>query len=465
MAPRKFIFHKERRHSNPMHILLLLFLIVGGMLVNQAFARRDLKPLFEPTPTASRMPDSYVLEARTHFDAGNLDAAISAFKEAIATDPNNGSLYAEMARVLTYSSQMATTEQERQTRLEQARTAADQAVKLAPKDSTAQAIRAFALDWYATFVRDTLMDDKQGQELLLEADQGISQATFLDPNNVNAQIYFAEIMVDTGRFKQADQALSVLLTRVPDSWEAHRVNGLYLENQGQYVPAMDEFKKASSLAPKMTFLYIKLGQSERQYGMRMPAESEKQKQYFNDALGYFDTAARLNEELGIKDPYPYLGIGYTYAQMGEFLVATNNMMKALAFNPNSPKVYGDVGMVARQGRNYELATMALQCAVQGCSSDISCEVRQCNVETDAPITITGMPLNSVTVSYYFTYSALLSGLYVPNDSTRTDYCDTALKVIGQVRAVPRFNNEPVYDSIMKESENICASYGITAPRK
>ncbi len=463
MPPKRFLFHHERRRSNPVHILLLMFFLICGLLVNQALVRRDITPLFEPTPTATRIANSFILEARAHFDAGNLEAAIQAFEQALQVDPNNGELYAEQARVLTYSSEMVTTESEREDRLKQAESVARKGVALSPDDSTVHAVLAFTLDWYATYMRDTLLLEKEGKEKLLDADQEIAKATALDQTNLTAQIYYSEIMINSGRYVQADESLQALLARAPDSWEAHRVNGLYLETQAEYVQSIDEFKTASRLAPKMTFLLIKLGQASRQYAMRLKAGAE-QDGYFQNALDYFDAAANLNEQLGIQDPYPYLGIGYTYAQLGEFFIASRNMSHALSFNPKSPKVYGDLGMVARQGKNYELAVNALKCAVEGCDEATSCRVRECDEETDEPIVIQGMSLNMVTVSYYFTYAALLSGMYIPNDPKRVDYCDTALKVIGEVRAVPQFNNEPVYDNIMKESENICASYGITTPR-
>lgn len=498
MAPRRYIFRRTRPATNPAVVMVLLLMVVSVLLVNQAFLRGSLKPLFMPTPTATRFANSYVLEARTHFDAGNLDASIAAFQKALEIEPENGALYAELARVLTYSSAMVTTDQERQSRLLQAMdyanrgakcsmpggaapietptlaatTEAGSAVQAAPswdayvgldcvsEDSVAHAVRAFTLDWLATFVNDTLLDTTGSSDLMSEADLAITRAKVLDETNLQALIYYAEIMVDFRRYQEAESAIGQALAANPNLWETHRVNGLYLENQAAYVDAVKEYETASKLAPNMTFLLIKLGQSYRLLGMSAPSESIQQTEYFNQALLYFEKAANLNEQLGIKDPYPYLGIGYTYAQIGEFFIASRNMSKALSFNPYSAKVYGDLGMVARQGKNYELGVSALRCAVRGCDAATSCSVRQCDEENEAPIVIEGLPLTPNTVSYYFTYAALLSGMYTTTDPARADYCTEALGVIAEVRAVPRFNDEPIYDSIMKESEAICASYGI-----
>lgn len=508
MAPRRYIFRRTRSSSNPVVVMVLLSLLVSVLLVNQALQRGDVKPLFLPTPTATRFANSFILEARTHFDAGNLDASILAFQKALEIDPNSSALYAELARVLTYSSAMVTTDQERLERLlqamdnanlgaqcslpgedlsqepvpptpvpgvvDQSSTGGEQSVTTSPdwtkyiglictsEDSIAHAVRAFTLDWLASYAYDTLLDTSGGNDLMSEADLAITRAKVLDETNLQALVYYAEIMIDFKRFQEAESAIQQALQIDPNLWEIHRVYGTYLEYQAAYLEAVQEFEMASKLAPNMTFLYIKLGQSYRLLGMRAPYESILQKQYFDQALSYFETAANLNEQLGIKDPYPYLGIGYTYAQIGEFFIASRNMSKALSFNPHSAKVYGDLGMVARQGKNYELGVSALRCAVQGCDAATSCSVRQCDEENEAPIVIQGLSLTPNTVSYYFTYAALLSGMYVPTNPERANYCNEALEVIAKVRAVERFNKEPIYDSIMRDSENICASYGITA---
>ena len=503
MPPRRYIFRRTRPAANPTVTLVLLLMVVSLLLVNRSFQRGDLKPLFLPTPTSTRVANSFILEARTHFDAGDLDSSIRAFQQALSIEPENGSLYAELARVLTYSSGMATTDREREQRLRQAMDAANRGARCAlpggqptltvapsptpaptgtpaavqtaasweaylglectSEDSTTHAVRAFTLDWLATYALDTLLDEAGGNDLMSEADLAITRAKVLDETNLQALIYYAEIMVDFRRYNEAESAIAQALKINPNQWELHRVNGLYLENQAAYGDAILEFETASKLAPNMTFLYIKLGQSYRLQGMRAAPESQQQVVSFEKALAYFETAANLNEQLGIKDPYPYLGIGYTYAQIGEFFIASRNMSKALSFNPYSAKVYGDLGMVARQGKNYELGVSALGCAVRGCDAKTSCSVRQCDEETEAPIVIQGLALTPNTVSYYFTYAALLSGMYVPTDPARVNYCRDALQVIAEVRAVPRFNDEPIYDAIMKESENICASYNITSP--
>src|SRR5512133_1362345 len=136
MSPQRYIFRRTRRwYSSPFYIFTLAILIISGLFVTQGFRRGEVKPLFMPTPTPTRIANSYSMEAETHFQAGNLDAAIASYQEAITINPGNGRLYAELARILTYSTESQTTDTEKETRFKQALEAAQKAVKLAPEDS------------------------------------------------------------------------------------------------------------------------------------------------------------------------------------------------------------------------------------------------------------------------------------------------------------------------------------------
>jgi len=451
MSPRRrYLFRHERRwYSSPLTVFILVTLILGGLLVTQGYNRQEIQPLFQPTPTPTRLPVSFAAEAEAQFQAGNLDAAIASYNQAIAIDPKNGILYAELARILTYSTESQTTDREKEERYKLALEAANQAVTVAPDDSAAHAARAFTLDWYAGFTNYILQNKEEGGNLLGEAEQAITRAITLDETNVLAQVYFAEIIIDNQRWDQALAAIDKALQSQPNLWEAHRVKGLFLENQAYYLEAIEEFEEAARLAPNMTFLLIKLGQSYRNLGLKTNSRT-----YYEKAIEYFDKAAKKNEQLGIKDPLPYLGIGRAYGQLGEFYIASLNMNKALQYNPYSPDVYAQLGMVYRQARNYEDAINALQCAVKGCTADETCAVRQCNADSDPPITIERMDLSSATIVYYYTYASLLAGMYLPRHPVRSQYCIQALDIIDEIKASP-FGSDASIMEILAPSQSIC----------
>jgi tetratricopeptide (TPR) repeat protein len=170
---------------------------------------------------------------------------------------------------------------------------------------------------------------------------------------------------------------------------------------------------------------------------------------YDQALEHFATAVNLNEQLGIKDPIPYLAIANTYAQDGEFFAAALNVKSALDFTPANPDVYGQLGVVYHKSRNYEGAIPALECAIEGCDAEQSCDVRQCDPEVDPMVSVEGLPLTGSSVVYYFTYGSVLSGLHKEGD----DKCEKAMEVFEQLRA--GFPDDPTIMSIVQAGEEIC----------
>jgi tetratricopeptide (TPR) repeat protein len=458
--PRYIFRHQRKWFTSPLLIFALTAFILSGLFVTQGFRRGDVKPLFMPTPTPTRIPASYAQEAETNFQAGNLDAAITSYQQAIASDLKNGRLYAEMARILTYSTETQTTGKAKQERFAQAEDASKKAAELSPEDSLVFAIRGFVLDWDAGFTRFSLKDDQAADRLLNEAEQTINKALTLDETNIIAQVYYAEIMVDQSRWDLAKGAIDRALAASPNLWEAHRVNALYLENQAEYLASIEAYKRAAELAPNITFLQIKLGQAYRNMGLKT-GSGKVAEDYYNEAIKYFDQVAKRNETMGIKDPLPYLGIGRAYGQLGEFFAASRNMNKALQYDPENADVYAQLGMVFRQARNYEDAIKALGCAVSGCNADVTCDLRNCNKDLDPPISIEKMPLNGTTIVYYYTYASLLAGMWLPRHPVRSQYCIQAGDVISEIK-ISVYGTDQTILEILAPSESICSSAAETA---
>jgi hypothetical protein len=65
-----------------------------------------------------------------------------------------------------------------------------------------------------------------------------------------------------------------------------------------------------------------------------------------------------------------------------------------------------------------------------------------------------MPLTANTVVYYYTYGSVLAAMHRASDT----YCNDAVKVLEQVRS--GFPKDETIMSIVQNSEDICASYGI-----
>ena len=427
-------FRNPRKKNNPYMVLLLIALIVFFGTVISGIAKGDVQPLFMPTPTPTRTTNSFVIEGETHFEAGNLDAAITAFERATKLDPDDPYLYVELARIKTYSSALLTTDAEKTQRLQEALDSINQAKELAPNNSEVLAVRAFVLDWNSN---PFLVDDAVSEELLNEAEAEAVLALQLDNTNTSALAYYAEVLVDQKKWNQAQQYIEQAVSRDPSLMDVHRIQAYTYETLGEYNLAIQEYQKAIDIMPNYTYLYIAVGRIFRHL------------QLYDQALENFATAANLNEQLGIKDPIPYLAIANTYAQDGEFFAAALNVNRALEFTPANPDVYGQLGVVYHKSRNYEGAIPAFECAIEGCDAAQSCDIRECDPEQDPMVSVEGMPLSDGTVVYYFTYGSVLSGLHREGD----DKCEKAMAIFDQLRA--RYAEDPTIMSIVRAGEEVC----------
>lgn len=367
-----------------------------------------------------------------HFKAGSLERAIDAYKQAILLEPENIDIRIELAKIQVYSSASLTTDQSRRDRLSEALQIIDQAKEIAPTNSNVLATRSFVLNWNG----DTILYPDRYEEFQDQAEQEALLSLQLDTRNVFAMIYYAEVLTYQFKWVQATEYLTQAEEMGYQLMDFHRVMGALYEYQGSYRQAIDEYVKAITLMPNLTFLYNDVGVLYRYY------------EEYDTALEYFAKAANLNTQLGIDDPIPYMAIANTYIRRGDAMAASRNAYRALAINPYNADTYGRVGRIYYSARNYEGSIPALQCAVTGCSAQVSCEAREedpCVRE----IPLEKLPLSDTTVAYYLTYGSVLAGLHRPGD----DNCVRAAEVFAELRAV--YSHVPEYMNIVQKSEFIC----------
>ncbi len=431
-------FRKQRTNPAAGRIFLLLIMIIASLFVLRSVNSGAIEKPFTPTATPTRTSVNHALEGQTHFQAGNLAQAIEAYQLALQQEPQNSKIWAELARIQAYSSNLLTNDQLRYDRMQEALVSANKAVETAPDDSMAYAVKAFVLDWLAA----SPLAENETARLLTEAEQAASRALTLDSRNALAMAYYAEILVDQQRWTQADGYIRQALELNTNDMDVYRVYAYVQESMSNYNESIQAYEKAAEITPNLTFLYSAIARTYRHL------------RQYDRALSYYEKAVQINDNLGIKDPLPFLGIGKTYTQMGEFFAASLNVRKALQYDPTSADVYGQLAIVYWHARNYEGSIPAFQCAVRGCDAELSCEVRKCDPESDEAVTIEGLPLTSSTVVYYFTYGSVLAAMHRRGETK----CDEAVKVLGEVR--DRFGGDASIMSIVETSEEICASYGI-----
>ena len=455
------------RGPNPWRIGFLLSLIAFGLLLLRLRESGQVQPLFLATPTTTRTADSYAEEAQAQVSSGDLRRAVIAFQNGVQVEPGNAGLWAQLARVQTYYSALQSNQADRQARLAEARQSIERATELAPEDGFVQAIRALVYDWSAG--EHAGDNPSLFADYLKEANEAAIRAIQLDPESIIARAFRAEVLVDQGDYLQAyDLAEQAALDAEALAGEvdrdarvdAHRVFGQVLENNGSYRQAIEEYNKAISINPNLTFLYLRMGANYRRLAGGAVAQNVRS-ELIEQALAAFDRAAKINQQNGIEDPIPYLAIGRTYLQEGEFFVAARNVERAVLLDPGNPELYGFLGIVYYKGRNYESALPTLRCAVEGCQVEQTAELL-CNTlrilicEEDVELAsygqaVPGLRLGSDSLEYYYTYASALAFLHEP---PQADYCGRAEELFGQLMAA--YGGDPTVAAIVSENRAICA---------
>lgn len=412
-------FRDRKGGVNLARITLWVVLILAALWVLRGLQSGEITSPLAPTPTPTRTAKSWLEEGKARFQAGDLQGAIDAYREALRLEPENAALWAELARLETYSSSLLTTRAQRVARLQDALSAVQRAVELAPDDPTILAIYAFVLDWNASYAPD----QHTRESLLTDAEVAAKRAITLQPEHPLALAYYAEVLVDEQQWTQAEQFARRAVDLGPDLMDTHRVYATVLVSLGQYNLAIQEYLKAAEITPNLTFLYINIGVNYRHL------------EIYGEALRYFDMAARINKQNGVEDPLPYVAIAKTYAQQGEFFAAARNAERAIELDPTNANTYGQLGIIYVKARNYEGALPVLQCVVEGCTAEEN-EVGGVDVQP--------LPLDNLEVAFYYAQYGSLLAAY--------NQCEHALQVLDEVaQAFP----DPLILGIVQENRTIC----------
>lgn len=442
---RRSLF-RRRDETSLYRMFFFVVLILAGIWLIRSVDQGDVKPLFLPTATPTRFAASYTLEGDAYFTAGQLNAAIEAYREATTVDPTNAEVWSQLSRVQTYSTALLVKQDDILARLDEAIASAEKAVEVDPDSSNAHAVYAFAMNWKASYISD----DLERQDLLSKSEQQALIANGLDNTNVLAQAFYAEVLVDQQKWTQAQQVIDQALAADPSLMDVHRVNAYVLESLGEYALAIESYDRAISITPNLTFLYLRAGAGYRRLAFESPNE-EVQKQLYEKSLEYFASTARINQQLGVQDPVPYISIAKTYSQMGEFFIAIRNVQKAIEFEPANPVFYGELGVLYHKNRNYETGILALGCAVNGCTAEQSCDGRGGCGTNDTPAEVVGLPLSASTVYYYDILASELAALSTPKNNK----CPQALEVAAVIEN-SEYISDPNIATDMAVVRTICA---------
>lgn len=341
---------RPKKRTNPWRVILLLILIGIALYFNQVVVPAT-PPLFVPTPTVTRSPESFVNEAEQYFAQGKLSQAITSYENAIASDPNNPANFVTLARIQVFSGEY-----------EDAVTNAQNALLKNPDNPLAHAVYGWALSFTGDY---------------LSAEAEIKKALELDPNSALAHAYYAELLINQGDVEDLEQAIEqsrIARDLDPNLLEVHRARGLVLLSTGEEnIPeAINEFKAAIAINDKIADIHLNLGYAYRLQGENDLAVEELLTAY---ALNPNDSAALTEASLA-------------YANEGQYGKAAQHAEQAVSVDPSNPKLHGNLGVMYYRNQEFGKAIPELELAVRG------------GTTTDG-VAVQGMPLDYGTSAQFY----------------------------------------------------------------
>ncbi|NIS80454.1 MAG: tetratricopeptide repeat protein [Anaerolineales bacterium] len=406
---------KRRRRSNPWRVLLLLILIAAAVYVWQIYVP-TAQPLFVPTPTPTRSPASFVLEAESFFQAGKLALAEVAYQEAITVDPREISYYINLARVRVFAGDY-----------DDAETAARNALVIDPDSALANAVLGWALDFRA----GQAQNETERSELLAAALSQAERSMELNPNSALVRAFYAEVVIDNN-IEDYEEALTHAEYAVrldPNLLEAHRALGYVWEMTGNYALAVESYEAAKAINPNLPRLHIDVGNM-------LQAQGE-----VNAAIDSYKNAIALAP----TNIEPLTLIAQVYARIGEFGKASQFAADAADLDPANPRLRGNLGRMYYHNNVLEDAITQLELAIRGGWAENGVWVQ------GLPLAEPGLPPDPRVVEFYYTYGLALAKqarcdeavpifeallLGVPDDEIAVFNAQEGLILCGQLERTP-----------------------------
>lgn len=363
---------RRQRRANPLTILVLLSMIGAALYFIFAYIPTS-QPLFIPTSTPTRAPETFIADAQVLAEQGKFNQAIAAYRQAIQADPKNPGNYINLARLLIYTGSYKDAAQ-----------TAENALLINANNALAHAVRGWALGFAGDY---------------LAAEGALAKSLELESSNAVAQAYLAEVLalaVQAGQDVLGTRERAIAASRAaqqlaPDLMETHRARGIILELTANYEEAAREFAAAIAINPNIADLHLALGRNYRAL------------QQYVKAIEEFNRANALNP----SDPLPSTYISRTYLTVGDFPKAIQYAQQAIKVSPEDPFLYGNLGLTFYRNKRYTDAVEALRLAVRG-------------GQTSEGKVIKGLPLANGRVSeFYQTYGLA---------QARSGGCNEALQI-------------------------------------
>jgi tetratricopeptide (TPR) repeat protein len=326
LSGSKWNTKRKRRRSSPWRILLLILLIAAAIYIER-FVVPTVPPLFVVSPTPTRSPATFVLEAESLAQSGKLAQAADAYRQAIAIDPQEAAYYIELARVQVLSGDY-----------DEAVISARNALLLDPNSAMANGVLAWSLVF-------------QGPDSFIEAREKAERALDLDPDSPLVLSYYAEVLIDNDleSYETALDHAQRAMQLDPNLMEAHRALGYVWERTGNYAEAQASYESALRINPNLSLLYLSLGNMHFNQG-----ETEAAIDSYLNAISLAPT-----------DVTPLRLLAQLYARIGEFGKASQYAAGAVSLEPHNARLHGDLGRMLFKNQQFAPSIDEFTLAIRG----------------------------------------------------------------------------------------------------
>jgi superkiller protein 3 len=247
--------------------------------------------------------DCHLQMSKIAFADGQLEAALTAAKKAVAVGPGNERAHLQLAGLLKERGDL--------------------------EGAVAHYRRALEIQPEAPDTRMSLGRALAEMGKLEEAQALLGTAATAQPESAEAATQLGFVLAKQGRTKEAIDSYRRALALDPASAEAHAYLGSALGSEGQWDEAITHFEQALRARPKSAKLHDWLGVALREKGR------------LDEALSHFREAVRLEPGLAIA----HYNLGRALKQQGKFDVAVLHYRRALALNPRLAAAHNSLGSV------------------------------------------------------------------------------------------------------------------------
>jgi len=365
LSGSKWNVRRKRKRSSPLRIIGLLLIIAAMVYFWQVYVPAVPTP-FIPTPTPTRSPASFVLEAETFFEAGKLQLAAEAYKQAISIDPREPAYYIELARVYMYAGEYT-----------EAEAAARDALVLDENSALGYAFLGWSLDFQAGSAGDSAPD------LLGQARDAVEKAMDINPNIPEVRAFHAEVLIDSNidNYEQALEEARAAVALDSQSLEANRALAYVWELTANRELALESYEAARNINPNLPRLHIDIGNM-----LRALNDVDGARQSYLNAVALAPTWTE-----------PLTLLAQLYAGVGEYGIASQYASQAVDLDPGNARLRGNLGRMYYHNGVYDEAIAQFKLAINGGTSPEGVPVEGLKISGDPRV-----------LEFYYTYGLAMA---------------------------------------------------------